>query len=270
MRLSDHAKNVYSQSGEDGIIAAIFDAIGTTSRRCIEFGAWDGFHLSNTAVLWMNGWSGVLIEGVRERYEALVRNVTGYDCLALNYFVGTDGEAHLERILQRHDVPLDADLLSIDIDGDDYYALQSLDRLRPRLIVCEYNPTMPYYLDITSPRPNRIGASATAIVRLGDEKGYRAVAMTHSNVFLLRADLMRPLAGFDIDLDHIAVRDHLMHVISDYDGNYHLVGRPTYGGLGRRGPWDISVPVRSDHCVHRTFRRRLDDLLARLGRLGRR
>ena len=88
--------------------------------------------------------------------------------------------------------------------------------------------------------------------------------MTQSNVFLVRRDLMRPLAGYDVDFDHIAIREHLMHVISDYDGNYHLVGRPTYGGLGRRSRWNISLPVRSDHRVRRTFRRRLADLLARL------
>lgn len=263
MRLSDRCSDVYSQSGEDGIIAAIFEAIGTASRRCIEFGAWDGFHLSNTANLWMNGWSGVLIEGVKERYDDLVRNVAGYDCLPLNSFVDIDGEMHLERILERHGVPLEVDLLSIDIDGNDYYVLRSLERLRPRLIICEYNPTLPPHLDLTSPYPNRIGASVSAIERLGRQKGYGVVAVTTSNVFLVRSDLLHKLATCETDLDHIVPRDCLTYVISDYDGNYHILG-PMVFGLGRRSSWSLNVAVQRDYRLRRTFRRRLKDIAARV------
>ena len=61
--LAQHGQNVFSQFGEDGIIARIFEIIGLQSKACIEFGAWDGFHMSNTANLWTKGWKGVLIEG---------------------------------------------------------------------------------------------------------------------------------------------------------------------------------------------------------------
>ena len=79
-KLSDFGHNVHSQFGEDGIIEKVFQILGTTSKRCIEFGAWDGFHLSNTANLWTKGWAGVLIEANSAKYRELVKNVQPYNC----------------------------------------------------------------------------------------------------------------------------------------------------------------------------------------------
>ena len=72
-RLSEHASNTYSQFGEDGIIEKIFQIIGVNSKVCIEFGAWDGFYLSNTANLWTNGWKGILIEAEQRKIRPVGR-----------------------------------------------------------------------------------------------------------------------------------------------------------------------------------------------------
>ena len=62
--LEDYEASVYSQCGEDGVLGRIFDVIGSRSRYFVEFGAWDGQHLSNTANLRLNhGWQGLLMEG---------------------------------------------------------------------------------------------------------------------------------------------------------------------------------------------------------------
>src|SRR3982750_1263071 len=76
--LLPYASNVTSQTGEDGILAEIFSRIGIQSRWCVEFGAWDGKHLSNPYDLISNkNWSGVLIEGSSEKYAELTKNYSG-------------------------------------------------------------------------------------------------------------------------------------------------------------------------------------------------
>ena len=118
-RLTDFARNVYSQAGEDGILEAIFERIGMQSRVCIEFGAWDGLHLSNTALFWHSGWRAVLIEASPDRFRSLLQNTSGYDCLCLNQMVTPEGHNALESLLNRNGVDGPADLLVIDVDGDD-------------------------------------------------------------------------------------------------------------------------------------------------------
>src|SRR5690242_19239935 len=72
--LLDYASDVTSQSGEDGIIRKVFEIIGTSSRWCVEFGAWDGRKFSNTYNLIQNEqWSGVLIEGAQAKFQKLKR-----------------------------------------------------------------------------------------------------------------------------------------------------------------------------------------------------
>ena len=68
--LREHERRVYSQGGEDGVIAHLFSCIGTTNRYFVEFGAWDGRHLSNTANLRLHaGWTGLLLDGDASRRD---------------------------------------------------------------------------------------------------------------------------------------------------------------------------------------------------------
>ena len=84
-KLTDFKENIYSQWGEDGIIRKIFEIIGTTTKLSIEFGAADGFWLSNTANLWSNDptWSGVLIERSSSSFNQLKKNTAPYPCITL-------------------------------------------------------------------------------------------------------------------------------------------------------------------------------------------
>src|SRR6185295_7491311 len=149
-RLTDYKENIYSQFGEDGIIRKIFEMIGTTSKVCVEFGAADGFWYSNTANLWSKdpNWSAILIESDLRAYNNLVANVAPYKCMPIHRAVGTSSHDSLEAILDQAGVNLPIDLLSIDIDGNDYYVFKSLTHLRPRVIICEYNESIPAHLDV--------------------------------------------------------------------------------------------------------------------------
>lgn len=228
------ATNRYSQFGEDGIIEKIFSLIGPKSRVCVEFGAWDGFHLSNTANLWTQGWKGVLIEGHRKRYQALIANVRHYDCVCINAYVASTGSNRIEALLDRAGIVGGIDLLSIDIDGDEYYILQSLEKLRPRVIICEYNPTIPAEIDLYAPYGSNFGASVTAVSRVAAEKGYRLVALTHTNAFFVLSDDAARLSEFLTDLAHLRINDSLIYLMTSYSGEY-VASRP--GPYGQFSPY---------------------------------
>ena len=232
-RLADFASNHHSQFGEDGIIDKIFEIIGTCSKVSVEFGAWDGFHLSNTANLWTNGWKGVLIEGHPERFRQLTTNVRDYSCVCIHAYVSRDGDNRLEALLSRHGVAPDIDLLSIDIDGNDYYIVESLETLRPRLIVCEYNPTIPAELDLYAEYGNYFGASVTALERIARTKSYRLVALTDTNCFFVLEEDFHRFSGYETRLSRIRVDSSLIHVMTAYNGDYVV---------SRQGPYGLNFP----------------------------
>jgi hypothetical protein len=224
-KLLNYAYNMFSQGGEDGVVAKIFDVIGTESKMAIEFGAWDGFRGSNTAKLWaLEGWKAVLIESNVERFNQLYRNVQGYPVIAIHQSVGI-GDHSLESLCDSHKIPLDAvDLLSIDIDSDDYYIFESLDRLRPRVIICEYNPTIPADLDVYPEYgKNALGCSVAALDRIAKKKGYTLVAITEPNAFFVRNDEVGKLSDFEIDVNKIRINRFVRYLISDYLGRVAII-----------------------------------------------
>jgi hypothetical protein len=228
--LIESAYDKYSQNGEDGIIQKVFDVIGITSKVCVEFGAWDGFHLSNTANLWTNGWKGVLIEGNASRFKELVANTRSYGCICINAYVGRDSPARLEALLRKAGVGEIIDLLSIDIDGDDYYIFESLESLRPRLIICEYNPTIPAEIDLYAAYGSNFGSSVAALTRLARDKGYELIALTDTNCFFVLREQSVKFANFETRMELIRRNEQLVYLITSYSGDY-VVSRPLPYGI---------------------------------------
>ena len=193
------AKNVTSQGGEDGILKELFDLIGTTATPyCIDIGAWDGQHLSNTYQLVHNwNWGGLLVEANSERHEQLCAlystrpDVTCIDCL-----VDIDGESALSSILQKHNVPLDLDFVSIDVDGADYHLWESIgNTYKPRVMCIEFNPTIPNHVHYVQERDITVqeGSSLLALTELGRSFGYHLVVTTTFNAIFVRQDLLHLL-----------------------------------------------------------------------------
>jgi hypothetical protein len=227
--LMNHRRKVTSADGEDGLIEEVLQRVGATNKCCVELGANDGKWLSNIYHLWHDlGWKGLLIEGNREYYEALKMNARGRNVRIVNVMVANSGERTLDRILLTEGAPLDVDLLSLDVDGDDYYILESLNHLKPRLLIVEYNPTIPPHIDIVQEPGEHFGASAAAIVRLGHEKGYRFICLTHTNCFLLREDVFPSMHMREPKLDQVFRGTELTYVISSYHGQMFLSRQPTY------------------------------------------
>ena len=125
--LESSAARHYSQGGEDGVLLRIFEKIGVRHRYFVEFGAWDGLQLSNTANLRLNhGWSGLLLEGSDRADGILVQRAH------------VDAE-NIESLFREYDVPPDFDLLSIDIDGNDYWVWKAIESYSPSVVIVEYN-----------------------------------------------------------------------------------------------------------------------------------
>jgi len=182
--LERYASNTVSQNGEDGILAEIFKRIKPRSELCVEFGAWDGKHFSNTWALWHDaGWSAILIEGDHDKFLQLQLAIDKFPSVkGINAYVTSEGVNSLDSLLGDAGVGVDAiDLLSIDIDGDDYHVWDALTLFRPRVVIIEYNPTIPPEIDIVQRRGEYFGASAAALTRLARSKGYELAACTRTN-----------------------------------------------------------------------------------------
>lgn len=222
MNYAQFARNEYSQFGEDGIIEHVLERIPALDKCCVEFGAWDGIHLSNTFNLIKNrGYRAVLIEADRKKFQVLRKNMAQYGATLVNEFVTFDGENTLDNILGRTAIPRDFDFLSIDIDGNDYWILDSLEEYRPKVICIEYNPSIPNEVEYVQPRDFsvKMGASARSICKLAERKSYALVATTRCNLIFVDQAYF-PL--FQIDDNRLAVlRDDSevrIYAFSGYDG----------------------------------------------------
>lgn len=248
------AHNVHSQKGEDGIIAKALEVMGVNQGWCVEFGAWDGEHLSNTYNLIANqGFSAVLIEGSMDRFRVLAEKFRNNPKVtAINAFVGFTADDGLDKILAATAAPLDFDVLSIDIDGNDYHAWKAVSRYRPKLVVIEFNPTIPSVLEFVQKADMSVnhGSSILSLSLLAKEKGYELVSATDYNCFFVPKEYF-PL--FNIEDNSVrAIRPNeelVSYIFNGFDGTVFVRG---YGRVEWHGvPY---IESRMQH-VPRLFRR---------------
>lgn len=256
--LNAFAENKYSQFGEDGIISEILDRLSKhigLDNWCVEFGAWDGVNLSNTCgLIRERGYKAVLIEGDSERVKSLIKNFPQDEVLKINKMVGLVGKNSLDHILSQTPTPSDFDVLSIDIDGCDYWILESLKSFNPKILVIEYNPTIPNSIEYVQAPDFKIkqGSSPLSIKILANAKGYDLVASTQTNLIFVDkrySELVLPGVK-NLQLDDF--RDDSfwrISIFSGYDGTL-LTNRPLYL------PWhDINVKASSFQAIPRLFRK---------------
>jgi hypothetical protein len=233
--LQECRQDIHSQSGEDGIIAAILALFPNRDNWCVEFGAWDGLYLSNAANLIRNkNYSGVLIENDPTKLRELERNYSGNaQATTLGRMVGYSGGDTLDAILAPTAVPKDFDFLSIDIDGNDYHVWQAVSRYRPKLVCIEFNPTIPTEVTFIQERRAGLkqGSSLLALTELAREKGYELACVLPVNAFFVKRELF-PLLEIDDNRPQTLRVDtqEVTYLFTGYDGTVFLSG-------SRRLPW---------------------------------
>ena len=163
----------------------------------MEFGAWDGKYLSNCRYLYENGWKGCFIEGNKSRFLDLKKNYThDNNVVLLNVFVD-QADNTLDKILTQNNI-LELDLLSIDIDGKDLQIWKTLTKIKPKVIVIEFNHSIPFDVSYEDDTEELIGNSFLAITKYANKTGYQLIHATTSNLIFINGDFNK---NFFLEID---------------------------------------------------------------------
>lgn len=201
-RVAHFARKFYSMAGEDGIIREICRRIGVTDDGYfVEFGVdYHGLE-NNTLYLLLKGWKGLWIEAAPSINEAAEKSFRHHiDSGRLTLLNERVNAETIESLFKRGGVPAEPDVLSIDIDGNDYWVWQAITNYRPKVVVVEYNAVlgddvavvMPYKTGHAWEGSYYMGASLKALEKLGREKGYSLVGCDFHgvNAYFVRSDLI--------------------------------------------------------------------------------
>lgn len=189
----------YSQNDEDGIIEEIFNRVGTTNKVFVEFGVENGLE-SNAHLLLFKGFSGLWIEGSEEFYSSLCGKFHPViEMGQLQVICEFITKENINDLIERAGIHGEIDLLSIDLDGNDYYIWDAIDIVKPRVVVIEYNGKFPPSVEwVMAYDENHIwdgtdwhGASLKALENLGRKKGYQLVGtgINGANAYFVKEEL---------------------------------------------------------------------------------
>jgi len=255
--LNNHLRNVTSQNGEDGVIEKALEVIGTNDRYCVEFGAWDGITYSNTHHLVENkGYSAVLIEADRQKFRELQKNYRENSrAILINSFVGFEGDTTLDAIFKKTPLPQNFDLLSIDIDGFDYHVWEALHDYRPKIVVIEYNPTIPPHVEFVQPRDANVnqGSSLRSLNLLAAKKRYELICATYCNAIFVDRQYFLLFEIEDNSLEEMGGATTLTYLYQGYDGTIFL------SGCDRLCWHEVPFNVNKIQQLPKIFRRHMTD-----------
>jgi hypothetical protein len=190
--LEDTEFRAFSQNGEDGILLYVFSLIGMGRKRCVEICAGDGIECNSANLIVNHGWTGLLFDGDAHLIE---RGRTYYSRLAdtaqfppklVNSWITRN---NVNELIKANGFGGPVDMLSLDLDGVDYWIWEAIEVVHPRVVIAEVQciwgleraVTVPYSDTFKAPEIDRFqiysGASLPAFVKLGRRKGYRLVGV---------------------------------------------------------------------------------------------
>jgi hypothetical protein len=199
-RLLKSGYRVYSQADEDGILHEIFRRIGEGKRTFLELGAGNGLE-NNTLFLLIQGWSGIWIEGSDRKAANSKKNMAaqiaeGRLQIEQHFITAPTIDKKIASLAAGREI----DLLSIDLDGNDYYILDAIGSISPRVIVAEYNskfpPDIPWIIEYNEAHhwdgTDYFGASLKSLGLLLAGRGYALVgcSILGTNAFFVRTDFV--------------------------------------------------------------------------------
>jgi hypothetical protein len=208
--IADAEFQVFSQFGEDGIIQHLLSRVAIANETFIEFGVAD-YRESNTRFLVSNNnWRGLILDGGAAHIEFVRTNEIGWrhSIDARSIFVTRD---NINGAIANAGFRGDIGLLSVDIDGNDYWVLEAIDVVSPRILIVEYNSTfgptaavsIPYdpAFDRTTAHPSNLywGASLQAVALAAARKDHVFIGSNSAgnNAFFVRRDVIGDLLPAD-------------------------------------------------------------------------
>ena len=198
--LTDYQYRVFSQWGEDGILQHLLRCVDIDRKIFVEFGASDYSEANTRFLLVNNNWSGLVLDSSEANINKLRRSSLSwqYNLKAAQAFVTRD---NINQLIAAGGINGEIGLLSIDIDGNDYWVWEAIDVVSPVIVVVEYNHRFGSELAITIPYDENFrrgenypliyfGASLAALCRLAKHKGYAFVGCESKgvNAFFVRRD----------------------------------------------------------------------------------
>ena len=201
--INDYEFRVSSQWGEDGIIQYLIKNTEISNKIFVEFGV-ENYTESNTRFLLQNNnWIGLIIDGSEENISYIKSDPIywKHNLKAECEFITAE---NINEVLKRNGIKGEIGLLSIDIDGNDYWVWEAIDYISPRIVICEYNShygdehkvSVPYNAEFVRSEEHHsnifYGASISALDFLAKRKGYSLVGSNKAgnNLFFIRDDLM--------------------------------------------------------------------------------
>ncbi len=197
---------VFSQWGDDGIIQFLIDYLDVPSETFVEFGV-ENYQEANTRYLMMNNqWKGLVMDGNEQNIREIKEDETywKYDLTGCQAFITKE---NINELLTENGFTGEIGLLSIDIDGNDYWIWDAISVIEPVIVVVEYNAlfgsertiSIPYQADFFRTRAHYsnlyFGASIAALCWLADKKGYSFIGCTSSgnNAYFVRNGFLKDL-----------------------------------------------------------------------------
>lgn len=234
-KLSEAEFKVFSQNGEDGIIQYLINNIEIENETFVEFGVGD-YRESNTRFLLNNdNWSGLIIDGSEENMFGVHNwlELWKYNLKVKTAFIDKD---NINDLISSEGIIGDIGLLSVDLDGNDYYVLDAIKCISPRIVICEYNsvfggehpvsiPYDPNFYRTKAHYSNLYwGTSLKALMHWADNKGYTFVGCNSfgNNAFFVRNDCVGNMGSL---IDSAEFVEGKYRESRDREGNLSYVDR---------------------------------------------
>jgi hypothetical protein len=207
--IQDVEFQVFSQFGDDGIIQYLISQLDIPNKVFIEFGV-ENYTEANTRFLTINNkWSGLVIDGSKQNIEYIKQDVVSWsnDLHATHAFITTENINDIISDFLAQGYPSEIGILSVDIDGNDYYVWKAINTVNPIIVIAEYNGlygadkawTIPYQADFfrldADPTSTYWGASLKCLYLLAQDKGYEFVGCNSNgnNAYFIRKDKLKNL-----------------------------------------------------------------------------
>lgn len=193
--------SVFSQTGEDGIIQFLVAHLPNIPKTFIEFGVQEYIEANTRFLLKQDYWHGLIMDGSASALQYIQRDEINwrYNLITKCAFITKD---NINRLISEAEFSGEIGILSVDIDGNDYWIWNAIQGITPAIVICEYNATfgddypitIPYQPDFDRTTAHfsnlYFGASLPALCHLADQKGYDFIGCNRmgNNAFFIRRD----------------------------------------------------------------------------------